>query len=62
MFDRSPESIEMRTPAVLSGAVHVAALVAVIVNFNFFNGPPIEPEPVMVDFVAIEKHAAASVV
>ena len=59
MFDRSPESIEMRTPAILSAAVHVAALVAAIVNFNFFNRPPIEPEPVMVDFVAIDKHAAA---
>ena len=59
MFDRTPESIEMRTPAILSAAVHVAALVAAIANFNFFNRPPIEPEPVMVDFVAIDKHAAA---
>jgi hypothetical protein len=59
MFDRSSSSIEMRTPAVLSAAVHVVALVAAIVNFNFFNHPPIEPEPVMVDFVAIDKHAAA---
>jgi hypothetical protein len=59
MFDRTPASIEMRTPAVLSAAVHVAALVAAIVNFNFFSRPLIEPEPVMVDFVAIDKHAAA---
>src|SRR6266853_3982308 len=59
MFDRSPSSIEMRTPAVLSAAAHVVALVAAIVNFNFFSRPPIEPEPVMVDFVAIDKHAAA---
>src|SRR5690348_7842744 len=59
MFDRSPSSVEMRTPAILSAAVHVGALVAVVVNFNFFSSPPVEPEPVMVDFVAIDKHAAA---
>ncbi len=59
MFDRTPASIEMRTPAALSAAVHVAALVAAIANFSFFNHPPIEPEPVMVDFVAIAKNAAA---
>ena len=59
MFDRSPESIEMRTPAVLSAAVHAVAVAAAIVNFSFLNRPPIEPEPVMVDFVAIDKHAAA---
>jgi hypothetical protein len=59
MFDRSSSSVEMRTPAVLSAAVHVGALVAAVVNFNLFSSPPIEPEPVMVDFVAIEKHAAA---
>src|SRR5215472_14121473 len=59
MFDRTPESIEMRTPAILSAAAHVAVLVAAIVNLDLFNRPPIEPEPVMVDFVAIDKHAAA---
>jgi hypothetical protein len=59
MFDRSKGRAEMRTPAVLSATVHVFAMVAVIVNYNFFNRPPIEPEPVMVEFEAIAKHAAA---
>ena len=49
----------MRTPAVLSAGVHLAALVAAVVNFNFFSAPPMEPEPVMVDFVAIAAKAAA---
>lgn len=52
----------MRTPAVLSAGVHVIAMVAAIVNFNFFSSPPIDPEPVMVDFVAIDKKAAAPTV
>ena len=56
---RRPSSVEMRTPAILSGGVHVVALVAAIVNFDLFSHPPIEPEPVMVDFVKIDKHAAA---
>ncbi|HTR87801.1 MAG TPA: hypothetical protein VMI56_25190 [Reyranella sp.] len=59
MFDRTPASIEMRTPAILSAAVHVIALVAAIVNLNLFSHPPTEPEPVMVDFVKIDKKAAA---
>lgn len=59
MFDRTPTSIEMRTPAVLSAGVHVAALVAAVVNLNFFSRLPIEPEPVMVEFEAIAKKAAA---
>jgi hypothetical protein len=59
MPGRRPSSIEMRTPAVLSAGVHVAAMVAAIVNFNFFSAPPMEPEPVMVDFVAIATKAAA---
>ena len=59
MAGRFPSSIEMRTPAVLSAAVHLVALVAVVVNFNFFSTPPMEPEPVMVDFVAIAAKAAA---
>jgi len=58
MFGRS-SSVEMRTPAILSAGVHVAAMVAAIVNLSFFRPPPIEPEPVMLDFVAIDKHAAA---
>jgi hypothetical protein len=49
----------MRTPAVLSAGVHVVALTAAIVQFSFFNKPPIEPEPVMVEFEAVAKHAAA---
>src|SRR5258708_814501 len=62
MFDRSPESIEMRTPAGLSAARHRGALVAAIVSFNFSSRPPTEREPVMVDFVAIDRHAAAPTV
>ncbi len=53
------DSIEMRTPAALSAGVHVVALVVAVVHFNFFNRAPIEPEPVMVEFEAIAKHAAA---
>ncbi|CAN5734760.1 hypothetical protein BH10PSE6_BH10PSE6_46800 [soil metagenome] len=59
MADRPLSSVEMRTPAVLSAGVHVVAMVAAVVNFNFFNTPPIEPEPVMVDFVQIATKAAA---
>ena len=58
MLER-PRSVEMRTPAVLSAGVHVFALTAAIIQFNFFNTPPIEPEPVMVEFEAVAKHAAA---
>jgi hypothetical protein len=49
----------MRTPAILSAGVHVVALVVAIVNFGLFSQPPMEPEPVMVDFVKIDKKAAA---
>ncbi|HYD07729.1 MAG TPA: cell envelope integrity protein TolA [Reyranella sp.] len=59
---RRVASVEMRTPAILSAGVHVVALVAAIVNFNFFRSPPLEPEPVMLDFVAIDKKAAAPTV
>ncbi len=59
MFDRTPESIEMRTPSFLSAAVHVGAIVAAIVNFHFFDHAPLEPEPVMVEFEAIAPKAAA---
>src|SRR6187399_1371304 len=59
MFGRRSSSVEMRTPAILSASVHVVAMVAAIVNLSFFRPPPIEPEPVMLDFVAIDKHAAA---
>ncbi len=58
MFDRR-DSMEMRTPAILSAGLHVVALVAAVVNLNLFSHPPIEPEPVMVEFEAIAKHAAA---
>jgi hypothetical protein len=43
MVDRAPGNAEMRTPAILSVGVHVFAIAATIVNFNFFNPPPIEP-------------------
>jgi len=59
MAVRHASSVEMRTPAILSAGVHVVALVAAVVNFNFFQRPPIEPEPVMVEFEAIGQHAAA---
>src|ERR1700759_4498997 len=59
MACRRPSSVEMRTPAVLSAGVHVVALVLAVVNLPWFSHPPIEPEPVMVDFVKIDKKAAA---
>jgi hypothetical protein len=62
MFGRADSSIEMRTPAVLSASVHVVALVAAMVNFNFFSRPDVEPEPVMIEFEAIDKKAAAPTV
>lgn len=55
-------SIEMRTPSVLSASLHVFALAAAVANFSFLNKPQVEPEPVMVDFVAIDKKAAAPTV
>lgn len=62
MFERSPEFVEMRVPAVVSALVHVLALGAALVNLQFFNPPPLEPEPVMVEFEAIDKKAAAPTV
>ena len=63
MFGRSSASVEMRTPAALSATLHGAALVAVIVQFNFFfKSPPIEPEPIMIEFEAIATKAAAPTV
>ena len=59
MAGRRRSSVEMRTPAVLSAGVHVVALVLAVVNLPWFSHPPIEPEPVMVDFVKIDKKAAA---
>jgi hypothetical protein len=59
MAFRRSSSVEMRTPAILSAGVHVIALVVAIANFDWFRSPPLEPEPVMVDFVKIDKHAAA---
>jgi hypothetical protein len=55
----SDSQVQMRTPALLSAAVHVVALAAALANFNLFSRPPMEPEPVMVEFEAIAKHAAA---
>jgi hypothetical protein len=63
MARRSRESIEMRTPAVLSAMVHVVVLAAAVVGLDFFNKqPPLEPEPVMVEFEAIDKKAGAPTV
>jgi hypothetical protein len=59
MFGRGPGNAEMRTPALLSVGVHAFAIAAAIVNFHFFDSLPIEPEPVMVEFEAIAKKAAA---
>jgi len=56
---RRSNSIEMRTPAILSVGLHVFVLVAAIANFDFFSRAPLEPEPVMVEFEAIAPHAAA---
>jgi len=57
---RAPESIEMRMPAIVSAMLHVGLLGAAIVNLSFLNRPPLmEPEPVMVEFEAIDKKAAA---
>ena len=60
MFDRYPESVEMRMPAVVSGMVHAVVLAAAVLGLDFFaKQPPLEPEPVMVEFEAIDKKAAA---
>jgi hypothetical protein len=60
MIGRDPTSVEMRTPAIVSAMVHVFVLGAAILNLDFFSRPPLmEPEPVMVEFEAIDKKAAA---
>ena len=60
MVERIPESVEMRMPAIVSAMLHVGLLGAAIVNLSFLNRPPLmEPEPVMVEFEAIDKKAAA---
>ncbi|MBM3647395.1 MAG: cell envelope integrity protein TolA [Alphaproteobacteria bacterium] len=60
MVDRNPASIEMRMPAIVSAMLHVAVLGAAVANFDFFHRPPLlEPEPVMIEFEAIDKKAAA---
>ena len=60
MAGRSPTSVEMRTPAIVSAMAHVFVLSAAILNLDFFSRPPLmEPEPVMVEFEAIDKKAAA---
>ncbi len=56
----APASVEMRMPAIVSAMVHVGLLGAAIANLSFLNRPPLmEPEPVMVEFEAIDKKAAA---
>ena len=53
----------MRTPAIVSAMLHVFVLAAAMLNLDFFNRPPLmEPEPVMVEFEAIDKKAAAPTV
>ncbi|WP_421997835.1 hypothetical protein [Reyranella sp.] len=60
MSARIPQSLEMRTPAIVSAMLHVVVLGAAVMNLDFFSRPPMmEPEPVMVEFEAIDKHAAA---
>ena len=60
MFERSPDSLEMRTPAILSVVLHVFVLAAAILNLDLFSQPPpLDPEPIMVEFEAIDKKAAA---
>ena len=63
MFGRTTASVEMRTAAIVSAMVHVFVLVAAVLNLDFFGRSPlIEPEPVMVEFEAIDKKAAAPTV
>jgi outer membrane biosynthesis protein TonB len=63
MLERHPASLEMRTPAIVSGMVHVFVLAAAVLNLDLFGRPPpLEPEPVMVEFEAIDKKAAAPTV
>ncbi len=63
MVGRSPASVEMRTPAIASAMVHVFVLAAAVLNLDFFGRtPPLEPEPIMVEFEAIDKKAAAPTV
>jgi hypothetical protein len=59
MAERSPESLEMRTPAIVSAMLHVFVLAAAVLNLDFFSRPQLDPEPVMVEFEAIDKKAAA---
>ena len=50
----------MRTPAIVSAMFHVVVLAAAVLNLDFFSRPPLmDPEPVMVEFEAIDKKAAA---
>jgi hypothetical protein len=59
MFERSPDLLEMRTPAIVSAMLHVLVLGAVLIDLNFFTPPLLEQEPVMVEFEAIDKRAGA---
>lgn len=63
MARHAAASVEMRTPAIASAMVHVFVLTAAVLNLDFFSRPPqLEPEPVMVEFEAIDKKAAAPTV
>ena len=61
MRSTSTDSAGMRTPAVASAVVHASVLVVAFIGLpDFFRQPPpLEPEPVMVEFEAIDKNAAA---
>jgi hypothetical protein len=62
---RSAASTEnMRTPATASAVLHASALAVVFFGLpDLFDRPvPMEPEPVMVEFEAIDKKAAAPTV
>jgi hypothetical protein len=60
MFERYTQTAEMRTPAIVSAMLHVVVLGAAVMNLDFFSRPPLmDPEPVMVEFEAIDKKAAA---
>ena len=59
MFGRRPESVEMRMPAIGSAMLHVVLLGAAVLNLDFLSRPPLlEPEPIVVEFEAIDKKAA----
>lgn len=54
---------KMRTPATASAVLHASVLAVAFFGLpDLFNRPQVEPEPVMIEFEAIDKKAAAPVV